>query len=111
MKPSSFIVNVARGPVIKTRALVQALTEGWIAGAGIDTLEGEPPGPDHPLYAFQNAILTPHFAWYSRDSIVELHSTVAEEASRALRGKPPASCVNPEILESWNLKWPSRESS
>lgn len=103
MKERAVIVNTSRGAIIKTRALIQALTCEWIAGAGIDTIEGEPPGSDHPLYSFHNVILTPHFAWHSREALIELHTTMAEEGCRILTGRRPLSCVNPQVLDGLGL--------
>jgi D-3-phosphoglycerate dehydrogenase len=103
MKEGTVIVNTSRGAIIKTRALIQALDCGWIAGAGIDTLEGEPPGSDHPLYSYHNVILTPHFAWHSREALIELHTTMAEEGCRVLTGRRPLSCVNPQVLDGLGL--------
>ena len=66
MKPTAFLINTARGGLVDTPALVRALEEEWIAGAALDTHEEPEPVPgDHPLTGLENAILTPHIAWYS----------------------------------------------
>ena len=65
MKPEAVLVNTSRGPVIDEAALIRALTGRWIAAAGLDVLEREPPEPDNPLLALDNVIITPHIAGYS----------------------------------------------
>ena len=62
MKPTAVLINTARGPVIDETALTRALTEGWIAGAGLDVLEQEPATPTHPLLHLDNVVITPHIA-------------------------------------------------
>lgn len=94
MKKTSVIVNTARGPIIDERALVQALTNGEISGAGIDVLEQEPPMADHPLFSFDNVTLTPHAAWYSEQASHDLKQKAAEEVVRVLSGFEPKNPVN-----------------
>lgn len=62
MKQTAFLINTSRGPVVDEKALIKALREGWIAGAGLDVLEQEAPGTDNPLYGLENVIITPHIA-------------------------------------------------
>lgn len=87
MKSTAVIINTARGPLIDTVALAQALHDGVIAGAGIDVYEKEPVEADHALLSAPNAILTSHTAWYSEESVPELQRCAAEEAVRALKGE------------------------
>jgi len=94
MKPTSILINTARGAVIDTSALVGALQTGRIAAAGIDAFEDEPLPLDHPLLACPNAFVTPHYAWYSRESRPRLYLMAVEEAIRAVRDEPLRSCVN-----------------
>ena len=94
MKPTAYLINTARGPLVQDQALVRALREGWIAGAALDVLEAEPPGPDHPLRQMDNVILTPHTAFYSEESVRELQRKAAEEVARVLTGQAPRSPVN-----------------
>jgi D-3-phosphoglycerate dehydrogenase len=98
MKPTAFLINTSRGGLVDEQALAAALTAGRLAGAALDVVEKEPPPPDHPLRKAPNVILTPHLAFYSREAVVELQTKVAEEAARALRGEPPRSPVNREVL-------------
>ena len=98
MKPTAFLINTSRGGLVDESALAAALTAGRLAGAALDVMEKEPPPPDHPLRKAPNVILTPHLAFYSCEAVVELQTKVAEEAARALRGEPPRSPVNREVL-------------
>ena len=87
MKPHSIIVNTARGGLINTRALADALTKGTPFAAGIDVFESEPLEGDHPLRQAPNALLTSHTAWFSADSVGELQRLAAEEAARRICGE------------------------
>ncbi|MBI4839974.1 MAG: C-terminal binding protein [candidate division NC10 bacterium] len=98
MKRSAFLVNTARGGVVDTGALVQVLYERRIAGAALDVQEVEPMPADHPLATLDNLILTPHAAWYSEGSIVELKRKVATAVRLGLEGKIPSAVANPEVL-------------
>ncbi len=94
------LVNCARGDLIDTDALVNALEQGQISGAGLDVIENTPPLPeDHPLLSFDNVILTPHSAWFSGDALDSLQRLGAMEVARALKGEQPKHLVNPEVLE------------
>ena len=98
MKPSAFLVNTSRGGIVDEQALAIALKEGRLGGAALDVLNTEPPPPDHPLRQAPNLILTPHLSFYSRESVIELQTKAAEEVARALKGEPPRSAVNAEVL-------------
>lgn len=99
MKPSACLINTARGGIVDERALAEALREGIIAGAGIDVLPTEPPAADSPLLQLDNLILTPHAAFYSEESLVDLQTLAAREVARVLSGERPVSPVNPMVLE------------
>ena len=77
MKPGAFLINMARGGVVDTAALLEALSRGQIAGAALDVFEQEPLPPDHPLTKMDNVILTPHLASYSMDAIKQLREDTA----------------------------------
>jgi D-3-phosphoglycerate dehydrogenase len=106
MKPTAILVNTARGPIVDDHALHRALTEGWIAGAGLDDIEEEPAkvrnwGPDNPLFSLDNVVITPHAAYYSEEAIGTVRRFAAEEVVRVLTGKPPLSPVNAgELVEA-----------
>ncbi|MCY4475630.1 MAG: C-terminal binding protein [Chloroflexi bacterium] len=98
MMPGSIIVNCARGGIIQEQALADALNSGHLAGAGLDVLEPAPPPDDHPLLATPNIIITPHTAFFSQASTVELERRTAQEALRVLSGNPPENLINPDVL-------------
>jgi D-3-phosphoglycerate dehydrogenase len=86
MKPTAYLINCARGGLVDQRALVDALKEGQIAGAGLDVLETEPPARETlaALVALPNVILTPHVAWYSEESMADRQRMAAETVRDAL---------------------------
>ena len=98
MRSDAIIVNTSRGGVIETAALVEALTNGRIAGAGIDVHEIEPLPADDPLTAFDNVVLTPHLAWYTEESYAELKKRTIENVVEVCAGRAPRNIVNPEVL-------------
>lgn len=104
MKPTAYLINTARGDIIDNDALYTALTEGWIAGAGLDVLPDEPPSPDFNLLGLDDAIITPHSAFWSEESIYDLQVTAAQEVTRVLSGEMPHSLMNPEVLENTALR-------
>jgi phosphoglycerate dehydrogenase-like enzyme len=107
MKPTAFLINTSRGGIIDTPALVRALEEGWIAGAALDAHEEPEPVPaDHPIVGLENAILTPHIAWYSEQAMSALQEGQAHDAVRVLRGEMPRHLANPEVLLQPNCRVP-----
>jgi D-3-phosphoglycerate dehydrogenase / 2-oxoglutarate reductase len=100
MKPTAFLINTSRGGIVDEEALAVALKKNRLGGAALDVLSVEPPPKDHPLRQAPNIILTPHLAFYSRESVIELQTKAAEEVARALKGEPPRSPVNREVLGS-----------
>lgn len=99
MQDHAFIVNTARGAVIDTDALAEALEAGELAGAGLDVLPEEPP-ESSPLIDRDDVILTPHVAWYSEDSLAELRRTVTEDVISVLDGNDPMNLVNTDVLDA-----------
>ena len=97
MKDDAIVVNCARGGLIDEMALAEALASGQIGGAGLDVLEPAPPADDHPLLAFDNVIITPHTAFFSQASTVELEVRTAQEVVRVLNGERPENFINPEV--------------
>ena len=98
MMPGSIIVNCARGGIIEEQALADALHSGHLAGAGLDVVEPAPPPDDHPLLSAPNIIITPHTAFFSQASTIELERRTAEEALRVLNGNKPENLINPDVL-------------
>ena len=94
MDAKTILVNTARGGLIDQDALVEALRDNRIFGAGLDVFEDEPLAVDHPLCELDNVVLTDHIAWYSEASVKELQSKAAQEVARVLSGQPPISWVN-----------------
>ena len=94
MKPTAFLVNAARGPLIDEDALLAAVQGGKIAGAALDVLEVEPVAPDHPFLKEERILLTPHAGWYSEESKIDVRVQGAEEVVRVLRGERPRAPVN-----------------
>lgn len=94
MKPGAILINTARGPVVNEAELVDALSSGKLAAAGLDTFEEEPLRMDSPLLQMENVIATPHCAWYSEEAIQILQKKVAEEVANVLSGNQPFNCVN-----------------
>ncbi|MEW6667158.1 MAG: C-terminal binding protein [Thermodesulfobacteriota bacterium] len=99
MKPSAYIINVARGSMIDQNALFKALSEGLIAGAGLDVVEEEPDGigADHPLLTLDNVIVTGHSAYYSEESSAKYRRRIFEAVESVVRGKRPEWLINPEV--------------
>ena len=88
MKPTGFLVNTSRGPIVDERALVEALRANRIAGAGLDVYDREPLPDDHPLLALENTVLTPHLGYVSREGLAEMYEQVVEDLAAHLRGEP-----------------------
>jgi D-3-phosphoglycerate dehydrogenase len=106
MKSTAFIVNTARGPLIDEKALIKALNDGEIAGAGLDVTEKEPPDPDNPLRTMANVVMTPHSASASTRMRQATRTRAAREVALVLTGRWPMSCVNPDVqprtpLQRW----------
>ncbi len=104
MKKEAFIINTARGPIIDEQALIQALQEEKIAGAGLDVLETEPISQANPLLKMDNVIINPHSAFYSVEAELELKRKTAENVADVLSGYYPTYLVNKEVKEKVSLK-------
>ena len=104
MKPTALFINNGRGSTVDEKALIKALEEGWIAGAGLDVLEQEPPDPENPLLHMENVIFTPHVASASARMGPETRRRVGQETALVLGGRWPRTCVNPSVLEKTTLK-------
>jgi len=105
MKPSAFLINTARGGIVDTEAIYVALTEGYIAGAGLDAIDPDPPSPNHPLLSLNNVILTGHTAFAGPEAEAEQWRRPLEEVARMKRGEWPLSLVNPQVKDRFVQKW------
>ncbi len=99
MKPTAYLINTARGPVVDEEALIQALKEKRIAGAALDVFAHEPLPTDSPLRALENVYLYPHLAGSTQEVFRASGMMAAENAIRVLRGERPLHIVNPEVLK------------
>jgi len=99
MKESAFIINTARGAVIDEAALIEALENEELAGAGLDVTEQEPIEKDNPLLDMDNVIINPHVGWYSEDAQVELQTRAAKGVADVLVGNKPKYLVNQDVLK------------
>jgi glycerate dehydrogenase len=88
MKPSAFLLNTSRGPLVIDQDLADALNHDMIAGAGIDVLSKEPPLPGNPLFTAKNCIITPHIAWATKEARVRLMDIVVNNAKAYVSGAP-----------------------
>lgn len=102
MKKSAYLVNTARGALVDERALVDALREKWIAGAGIDVFSVEPTSKDNPLFALDNVICTPHLAGWTNECLARETQGTSDSVIQILKGQTPESLLNPEYVN--NLK-------
>lgn len=98
MKPTSYLINTARGGIVNSADLADALRHGRIAGAALDVLEQEPMPAEHPLRGIDKCIITCHVAWYSEDSLVRLQYYAGLEIARWCAGGMPKSIVNRSAL-------------
>jgi len=101
IKPGAILINTARGGLVDEPALVTALTEGRLGGAGLDVFDPQPPLPGNPLLAMRNVILTPHSAGMTREGAARIAKACAQNVLDGLHGRlDPGNVVNPETLES-----------
>jgi phosphoglycerate dehydrogenase-like enzyme len=99
MKRHAILVSAARGPIIDSDALVEAIKSGWIAAAGLDVVENEPIDVRHPLIGLPNVVITPHIGAAARGANRLLAVMTAEEIARVLRGDRPINPLNPAVLD------------
>jgi D-3-phosphoglycerate dehydrogenase len=104
MKPTAYIINTARGDVIDREALLMALDNKLIAGAGLDVLSQEPPEPGDPLISHPQTVVTPHAAFNSLESVEDLRRTAASQMADLLCGKIPDFVINPEVFKQSNFR-------
>jgi phosphoglycerate dehydrogenase-like enzyme len=88
MRPTAYLVNTARAAIVEPRALLRALTEGWIAGAALDVYEREPLPADDPLRRLGNVVLTPHLGYVTEDTYRLFYGQAVEDVAAFLAGRP-----------------------
>ncbi|HWQ13054.1 MAG TPA: hydroxyacid dehydrogenase [Roseiflexaceae bacterium] len=101
MRRGSFLINVSRGPVVDEPALIRALQDGHLAGAGLDVFDPEPPMPDNPLLRMPNVVVTPHVASNTDKGIWRMSQSVVDQVLQVLAGECPSCLIDPSA-------WPGR---
>lgn len=104
MKPTACLINTSRGKVVDEKALINALRERRIAGACLDVTDPEPPALDNPLLSMPHVLLSPHVAWYSEESQIDLRTKIATNIGRALWQIMPEGLVNWELAKKFKQK-------
>ena len=99
MKPTAYLINISRGPIVDEAALVRALENRAIAGAGLDTFDVEPLPPDHPFLKLSNTVITPHVGYVTQESYSAFYNGVIEDI-RGFAAGEPIRVLNPDVLDS-----------
>jgi D-3-phosphoglycerate dehydrogenase len=106
MRKGSFLINVARGAVTNEDDVLTALKGGHLGGAAIDVFAEQPLPPDHPFFALDNVILTPHLAGITEESMERMGIGAVEETLRVLKGDLPVNLVNPSVVAQYQQRFP-----
>ena len=109
MKPTAFLINTARGPIVDQKALTRALQDGTIAGAGLDVLEQEPPDPADPILKLDNVILAPHALCWTDQCFAGIGAADVKAVLDVRQGREPRGLVNRAVLD--NPRWTERISA
>lgn len=104
MKPTAFIINMARGPLWDENAVLKALNEGWIAGAATDVFVDEPPRFDHPFFNCDKILLTPHNSALTKECVVRMAQDAAQGVIEVLSGKIPTFPTNTDLLKKYGYE-------
>ena len=99
MKPTAYLINTSRGPMVDADALAEALRSGRISGAAIDVYDVEPPPPDFPLFGLDNVVLTPHIGWASEEAGWEIRRSIVADILAAAEGRTARCVVNKDVLD------------
>lgn len=99
MKKGVFIVNTARGELMDEKELLIALDEGIIGGMGLDVIEGEPINEEHPLFKYENVVITPHTSAYTYECLKGMGDKVLSDVERVLDNKMPDNLINVEAFK------------
>jgi phosphoglycerate dehydrogenase-like enzyme len=97
MRPDAYLVNTSRGPIVDEQALIDVLTRGAIAGAGLDVYDQEPLPANHPLLSLRNVVLTPHLGYVTAETYRTFYGQTLENIEGFLKGAPPR-VINPDAL-------------
>ena len=111
MKAGAILINTARGSIVDTAALVQALETGHLAGAALDTTQPEPLDGKNPMFFMDNVIITPHMSWYSENAMWDIRHSIVKDVLGLLSGRVPKTVVNPEVLSSSYYRGERHQSS
>ena len=107
MRPGAVLINVARGPVVDTAALIDALRQGQIGGAALDVFDTQPLPDDSPLWDIPNVILTPHMAGITAQSMLRMGQVSADETMRILANDLPLNFCNPLVEAAYRKRFPA----
>jgi len=102
MKPTAFIINMARGTIIDEESLIKAIQKRWISGAALDVFSNEPPCTKNPLLSLDNIILSPHMAADTKESVFKMSMGAAKAVIDAIEGRQPKHIVNMHLLKKYN---------
>ena len=105
MKPGAYFITTARGGIHDEAALARVISEGLIAGAGLDVFDPEPPPADHPLMAFDNVIISPHVAGITDDCLYNMATYAAEQWLTIFQGARPPRLVNPDVWPAYRERF------
>jgi D-3-phosphoglycerate dehydrogenase len=106
MKPTAYLINTARGPIVDQKALTAALKEGRIAGAGLDVLDKEPPDADDPILKLDNVLLAPHALCWTDECFAGIGASDVNAVRAVMQGRDPSGIVNRQVLQ--NAAWRKR---
>ncbi len=101
MRPGAFLINVARGPVVREDALLEALRTNHLAGAALDVFDVQPLPDQHPFWQMEQVLITPHVAGITEDSMLRMGHAATRAVARLLQGEVPAHCINPQAVPAF----------